>query len=250
MFDEPTTALDVTTQIEVLAAIKNAVAATNTAALYISHDLAVVAQIADEIMVLRHGRMVEYGPTAQIFSNPKHDYTKRLISVRQTAKGLDENTGDILLRVNGVDAGYTSNMPVLFNVSLEVRKGQTLAIVGESGSGKSTLACVVTGLLPPLRGDLAFDGQALAPSFGARSVETLRDVQIIGQMPDLALNPRQTVRDIIERPLSFYFRLNQSERRKRTEALIDQVEMPSHILEFIFVILGRAEHSYSTRTIN
>src|ERR1700712_2256090 len=161
VFDEPTTALDVTTQIDVLAAIKHAIEETNTAALYITHDLAVVAQISDDIMVLRHGKTIEYGTAQQIIEAPREAYTQALVNVRQALRPEAAVQTDTLLKVENVTAGYSNGFKVLFDVSLHLPKGQTLAIVGESGSGKSTLARVITGLLPPQEGKNSFDGKAL-----------------------------------------------------------------------------------------
>lgn len=226
VFDEPTTALDVTTQIEVLAAIKHAIARTGTSALYISHDLAVVAQIADEILVLRNGRMVERGSVDDIFNSPQEDYTRRLVSMRQTEKQAGAETHDNLLSIVGIEAGYTPSVSVLQDVSLDLGRGETLAVVGESGSGKSTLARVVTGLLPASAGHLRFDGKGLPSELAARTPETLRNIQIINQIPDLALNPRQTVEAILSRPLAFYFGLKGSELKRRVAGLLDQIELP------------------------
>ncbi|GAB4374011.1 MAG: ABC transporter ATP-binding protein [Kiloniellaceae bacterium] len=225
VFDEPTTALDVTTQIDVLAAIKRAIEETHTAALYITHDLAVVAQISDDIMVLRHGNMVEYGPVQQIIEAPREDYTRDLVSVRQIQKQEAPEQADALLRIDGVDAAYSGHFKVLHDVSVHLPRGQTLAVVGESGSGKSTLARVITGLLPPSRGEVRFKDQALPPKFAERNKEQLRQIQMLYQMADTAMNPRQTVRDIIGRPLTFYFGLRGQEKTRRVAELLEQIEM-------------------------
>ncbi|MCB2104502.1 MAG: ABC transporter ATP-binding protein, partial [Rhodobacteraceae bacterium] len=135
VFDEPTTALDVTTQIDVLAAIKEAIHATGVAALYITHDLAVVAQVSDDIMVLRHGKTVEYGTVSQIIETPKEDYTRALVSVHAIAHEEKPATAEPVLKVENVTARYKgTNFDVLKNVSVELHPGQTLAVVGESGS--------------------------------------------------------------------------------------------------------------------
>ncbi|WP_193368713.1 ABC transporter ATP-binding protein [Pelagibius marinus] len=225
VFDEPTTALDVTTQIDVLAAIKRAIEETHTAALYITHDLAVVAQISDDIMVLRHGNMVEYGSVQQIIEEPKEDYTRDLVSVTQTLKDEAPDQSDSLLRIDSVDAAYSGDFKVLHDVSVHLPRGQTLAVVGESGSGKSTLARVITGLLPPSRGEVIFKGAALPPEFANRNKEQLRQVQMLYQMADTAMNPRQTVRDIVGRPLTFYFGLRGAEKTRRVAELLEQIEM-------------------------
>jgi peptide/nickel transport system ATP-binding protein len=225
IFDEPTTALDVTTQIEVLAAIKEAIHDTGVAALYITHDLAVVAQVADDIMVLRHGRRVEYGSTRQIITAPQEAYTQALVSVR-SIDHPEKPEAPAVLSVKGVTARYRgTNFDVLKNVSLDLPAGQTLAVVGESGSGKSTLARAITGLLPPSQGRISFAGRDLTPEQRARSRDDLREIQMIYQMADTAMNPRQTVGTIIGRPLEFYFGLKGEAKRKRMQELLEQIEM-------------------------
>ena len=230
VFDEPTTALDVTTQIEVLAAIKRAIAETHTAALYITHDLAVVAQISDDIMVLRHGKTVEYGATRQIIEAPREDYTKALVSIRQTKREETRETGGVLLRADGISAGY-AGLNVLHDVSLVLSKGQTLAVVGESGSGKSTLARVITGLLPPAAGTISFVGKVLPAARKDRQREQLRRIQMIYQMADTAMNPRQKIRDIIGRPLTLYFGMHGKAKTERVGELLDQIEMGPQFLD-------------------
>ncbi|WP_046118827.1 ABC transporter ATP-binding protein [Ensifer aridi] len=231
VFDEPTTALDVTTQIDVLAAIKHAIEETHTAALYITHDLAVVAQISDDIMVLRHGKTVEYGTTKQVIEAPKEDYTRALVSVRQTKRDEATDQSGTLLKIENVHAAYGNGFKVLHDVSMHLPKGQTLAIVGESGSGKSTLARVITGLLPPTEGHITFEGKELPRTLKGRSREELRRIQMIYQMADTAMNPRQTVRDIIGRPLSFYFSMHGARKTERVKELLDQIEMGSRFLD-------------------
>ena len=226
VFDEPTTALDVTTQIDVLAAIKEAIRDTGVAALYITHDLAVVAQVSDHIMVLQQGAMVEYGTTDQIINNPQEEYTQALVSVRSIQHEEKQPTDNPLLRVENITARYRgTDFDVLKNVNVELHPGQTLAIVGESGSGKSTLARVITGLLPPNEGQIVFDGRNLSPALAQRSYEDLRELQMIYQMADTAMNPRQTVGTIIGRPLEFYFGLKGKARQERIQELLDEIEL-------------------------
>lgn len=226
IFDEPTTALDVTTQIDVLAAIKTAIAETGVAALYITHDLAVVAQVSDEIMVLRHGKMVEHGSVQQIIEAPRQAYTQALISVRSIEHQEKTPTATPLLVVQNVSARYGAMArDVLTNVSVQVHPGQTLALVGESGSGKSTMARVITGLLPPRAGTITFDGRPLPRALRQRPREDLRQIQMIYQMADVAMNPRQTVATIIGRPLEFYFNLRGAERDARVQDLLDAIEL-------------------------
>ena len=226
VFDEPTTALDVTTQIDVLAAIKEAIRDTGVAALYITHDLAVVAQVSDHIMVLQQGAMVEYGTTDQIINNPQEEYTQALVSVRSIAHEEKTPTDTPFLRVQNITARYRgTDFDVLKDVNVDLHPGQTLAIVGESGSGKSTLARVITGLLPPSQGSITFDGRTLSPDLPTRSLEDLRELQMIYQMADTAMNPRQTVGTIIGRPLEFYFGLKGKAKQARIQELLDEIEL-------------------------
>lgn len=225
VFDEPTTALDVTTQIDVLKAIKDAIRDTGVAALYITHDLAVVAQVSDHIMVLRHGRMVEYGTTDQIINAPQEEYTQALVSVRSITHE-EKHPTEPVLRVENITARYKgTDFDVLHDVSVDISPGQTLAVVGESGSGKSTLARVITGLLPPSSGKITFAGRTLSPDQPSRSIEDLRELQMIYQMADTAMNPRQTVGTIIGRPLEFYFGLKGAEKQKRIQELLNEIEL-------------------------
>ena len=232
VFDEPTTALDVTTQIDVLAAIKDAIRDTGVAALYITHDLAVVAQVSDEIMVLRYGKMVELGATATIIQAPTQEYTRALVSVRSIAHDEKKPDTQPLLEVRNVTASYSGRqVKVLDGVSVQLSLGQTLAVVGESGSGKSTLARVVTGLLAPLQGDILFEGKAVPPRLPDRSKEQLRELQMIYQMADVAMNPRHTVGKIIGRPLEFYFGMKGDEKKHRVQQLLDEIEMGSGYID-------------------
>lgn len=227
IFDEPTTALDVTTQIEVLAAIRGVVRQFGTAAIYITHDLAVVAQMADRIMVLRYGNVIEETDTRTMMSAPKEPYTKALWSVRRfrsepkPAPGASQTP---VIRIDDITAAYGS-VAVLKNVSFDIHARRTVAVVGESGSGKSTLARVMTGLLPPQTGAIAFKGTTLPTSYRDRSRDQLRRIQMVSQMPDTALNPRQTVRDVIGRPLEFYLGVRGREKEDRIRRLLGKIEL-------------------------
>ncbi len=233
VFDEPTTALDVTTQIGVLAAIRQAVQQTGSAAIYITHDLAVVAQMADRIKVMRDGCEVEEAPTRQMIEAPRQDYTRSLWAVREfrrPARRLPRAEAPTI-RIKAVTAGY-GHSDVLSDVGFDIPRGATVAVVGESGSGKSTTARVVTGLLPPRAGEVQLNGGALPPRLAQRSPEQLRAVQMIYQMADTALNPRQSIRQILSRPLQFYLGLSGRARETRLHRLMEQIELePDRFLD-------------------
>ncbi len=233
IFDEPTTALDVTTQIEVLAAIKDVVTQFNTAAIYITHDLAVVVQLADRIMVLRYGDLVEESTTREILNTPKQQYTKDLLAVRTFKKDSEPATESQvpLIEISDLHASYGGGIKVLEDINLAVERCRTVAIVGESGSGKSTLARAVTGLLPPMQGTVKYSGEVLPRSYKNRSKDQLRQIQMIYQMPDVALNPRQKLRDVIGRPLGFYFGMSGSERDRKVRELLEMIELPGNYID-------------------
>jgi len=227
IFDEPTTALDVTTQIEVLAAIRDIVEQFDTAAIYITHDLAVVAQMANRIKVLLRGDEVEEAETRAMLSAPREDYTKSLWAVRsfqRPAKPAISTGATPIVSLKDVSASYGKS-PVLFDVAFDIHAGRTVAVVGESGSGKSTTARCITGLLPPSQGHIEFNGEALPLDYRKRSKDQLRQVQMIYQMADTALNPRSSIGDIIGRPVQFYTGLTGSAKRKRVEELLAQIEL-------------------------
>jgi peptide/nickel transport system ATP-binding protein len=227
IFDEPTTALDVTTQIEVLAAIRDAVRDLQLAAIYISHDLAVVAQMAERVIVLRHGREVEENATAEMLAAPREAYTRSLWAVRAFAAPAKPELapGEApILSIEAVSAGY-GGVDVVAEVSLKVGRGRSLAIVGESGSGKSSLARVVTGLLPARAGRVLFEGEPLAPRLAARTRRTIGAIQMVSQMPDTALNPRQRVAEAIGRPLELHGSLRGAAKRARVDALLEELEL-------------------------
>ena len=230
IFDEPTTALDVTTQVEVLTAMRAIVEKYNTAAIYITHDLAVVAQMADAIKVLRYGETVEDAPTRQMMSDPQEAYTQSLWAVRSIEKP-PQPAIDTILEINQVHASYGKSVKVLKDISIKVPRGQTIAVVGESGSGKSTAARVITGLLPQLEGEITFNGSPLPAALKNRSKKQLQSIQMIYQMADTAMNPRHTVRDIIGRPLSFYLGLTGQAQDQRIMQLLHLIELDESFLD-------------------
>ena len=224
IFDEPTTALDVTTQVEVLVAMRAIVEKFNTAALYITHDLAVVAQMADIIKVLRYGKEVEEADTRKMLKSPKEEYTKSLWSVRALEKA-EAPSDDIILSINNVDAAYNGSLKVLHDVNIRIPRGRTVAVVGESGSGKSTTARVITGLLPPMVGNVEFNGKTLPAELKDRTKDQLQRIQMIYQSADTAMNPRQTIAEIIGRPLEFYHGLSGMQKQDRVLELLKMIEL-------------------------
>ncbi len=232
VFDEPTTALDVTTQVEVLASFRKLIREHGTAAIYITHDLAVVAQIADDIMVLRHGNMVEHGLCDDILQRPQQDYTRRLVADRaQRDAAATVGDGETLLEVSNVTASYSALSRVVDDVSLSLKRGDTLAVVGESGSGKSTMARVIVGLLARESGELRFEGKTLSPQLVDRSREERRRIQMIYQSPDVALNPNQTLLEIIGRPVQFYFNRSRAQVRERVLELLRMMDLPESFID-------------------
>ena len=194
------------------------------------HDLAVVAQMADVIKVLRYGETVEESGTRKMLSAPEEEYTQSLWAVRSIEKE-GEKADNAIIEMRAVDASYGGGVKVLNNVNIAVPRGRTVAVVGESGSGKSTAARVITGLLPPLSGDIVFDGEVLPAAVKSRSKEQLRRIQMIYQMADSAMNPRHTVRDIIGRPLEFYFGMQGRDVDNRVVELLKMIELDETFID-------------------
>ena len=241
VLDEPTTALDVTTQIEVLKAFKKVIREEKAAAIYVTHDLAVVAQIADHIVVLYGGEIMEQGSAEQIINNPGHAYTRRLMdAVRpkpQAGQGVavsgDHHREVANVQVQNMTAGYgklSNGEPaavILRNVNVDVKNGHVVGVIGESGCGKSTMARVIAGLLPPAKGTLKLDGKELEGNLYDRSLEELHKIQFVFQMADTALNPKQTISEILGRPLEFYHNVRGKEKQKRVAEILEMVELPA-----------------------
>ena len=240
LLDEPTTALDVTTQIEVLKAFKAVIKQEGSAAIYVTHDLSVVAQIADHIVVLYAGDTQEHGTAEQVINLPGHDYTRRLMAAVRPPPAAgqgDELSGEHqrdvpALEVKNITAGYgkqkdgTPVVLVLRDVNVAIERGHTVGVIGESGCGKSTLARVMSGLLPASGGDVLLDGESLQPDLKNRTREQLQKVQFVFQMADTALNPHQRIDHILGRPLEFYIGLKGGEKRQRIGELLHMVELP------------------------
>jgi len=234
ILDEPTTALDVTTQVEVLKTFKTAIASAGASAIYVSHDLAVVAQMADRILVLKDGVTQEQGAADQILTRPRADYTRTLMAaarpaLRQPAKAKADEP---VLEVAGLTAGYgpirdgIPAIPVVRDVGFELSRGSALGVIGESGSGKSTIARAIAGLLPRASGSVRLGDEELAPALDRRTRDQLRRVQIVFQNADTALNPAHTVGETLARPLRFYFGLQGEAAAKRVEELLDLIHLP------------------------
>jgi peptide/nickel transport system ATP-binding protein len=237
ILDEPTTALDVTTQIEVLHAFRRVVREHRTTAVYVTHDLAVVAQMADRILVLRDGAQREIGATPQIIGQPQDEYTRSLIAAASPKPRAMEAAPEgekPLLEIRHLLAGYgvvgkdgRPASPVLDDVSLTLKRGQAVGVIGESGSGKTTLARVVAGLVGPAAGQVLFDGKPLPALVAQRTPEELRRIQIVFQMADTALNPAHTISDILARPLQLYRGLKGDALQRRIAQLLDLVQLPA-----------------------
>ena len=244
VLDEPTTALDVTTQIEVLKAFKKVIKEQKAAAIYVTHDLAVVAQIADRIIVLYNGSIQEKGPANSVIDTPKHPYTDRLMKAvrplpKDTAELRDSTTKKNLknsLSVKDVLAGYgginngVPKITVLEDINVEIGKGEVVGVIGESGSGKSTLARVISGLLPSAEGHVSLFDSTLPPDLRKRSRDQLRRIQFVYQMADTALNPRHTIERIVGRPLEFYHGMKGEKRKRRLVELLEMVELPKEFI--------------------
>ncbi|MYH91512.1 MAG: ABC transporter ATP-binding protein [Gammaproteobacteria bacterium] len=226
IFDEPTTALDVTTQIEVLSAIRDIVNQSGTAAIYITHDLAVVAQMADRVKVLLKGAEIEEADTRTMLRAPRDTYTKSLWAVRSfqaTPKKIESTTRPVV-SVQNVSAAYETQL-VLTDVSFDIFPCQTVAVVGESGSGKSTAARVMTGLLEPSSGSVKLRDEPLPSVYTDRSKKQLQEIQMIYQSADTALNPKQRIREIIGWPIEFYTGLKGNANENRIHELLTMIEM-------------------------
>ena len=250
IFDEPTTALDVTTQIEVLQSFRDVLRQRGTTAVYVSHDLAVVSQVADHIVVLQRGRACESGSMQQVLGAPQDAYTRSLVAAHRPSRGgpvqVQSDRADAavagsaatpLLRLRGVIAGYgrrgadgLPQNPALHDLDLSLARGATLGVIGESGSGKSTLARVIAGLVPAARGTLDFDAAPLAPALAGRSREQFRRIQLVFQDADTALNPAHSIERILARPLELYHGQRGAAAGAEVKRLLDLVQLPGALI--------------------
>jgi len=239
--DEPTTALDVTVQAQVISVLEGRLDGSDSALLLITHDLPVVAGVTSDVLVLHEGKLVDSGPTAELFRRPLHPYTRQLVEavppMSRTGvvpdKAPPPASGETVIETSDVVKTFrlrrrrlTDPAPVLTavdHVDLDVRRGETFGIVGESGSGKSTLARMLVGLIPPDTGRIVVDGTEV--SAGGDLTRLRRSVQMVFQDPMGSLDPRMLVRDIIAEPLRS-LRIG-GDHRRRTEELLEAVAMPS-----------------------
>lgn len=232
--DEPTSALDVTVQRRILDHLAGRTAESGTAVLLITHDLGVAADRADRIVVMRHGRIVESGTAAEVFTEPRHEYTRRLLAAAsgtgRSRRPARAPAATPLLSAHGLRKSFRvargTTLAAVTDVSLTVDRGETLAIVGESGSGKSTTARIIARLERPDRGTVEFDGTDIGGLRGARLREWRRRVQIVYQNPYASLNPKLTVGAIIAEPLRAFGVGDRPTRGDRVAELLDQVALP------------------------
>jgi peptide/nickel transport system ATP-binding protein len=192
----------------------------------------VVAQIADRIMVLRHGKIVETGPTQAILTSPRTEYARALVAERKAAelgvKTRERDRADTVLTVEDVTVSY-GRRDVVRAAQFTIARGETVAVVGESGSGKTTLAYAICGLVAARAGCISFEGAPLAPHYTRRTREELRRIQLVFQLPDVALNPRHSVGLIVGRPAAFYFGMKGPDLKVRVAELLVSVGLDPSI---------------------
>ena len=259
--DEPTTALDVTIQAEILALMDRLKRETGTAVMFITHDMAVVAQMADRVVVMYRGNKVEEGPVEQIFENPQHDYTKALLAAvpklgEMRGKAAPEpmkllgvegqkiapilGTDEVLLTVRNLTTRFPvkggffrrtiANVHAVEDVSFTLNRGQTLSLVGESGCGKSTAGRSILRLVEPLSGTIDLDGVDIM-QLGPRGLREARlDMQMIFQDPFASLNPQMQLMDQVAEPLRNYGNNSADAIRERVSMLFDRVELPRNFM--------------------
>ena len=251
ILDEPTTALDTTTEMQVLKLVKKLRDRLGTALVYITHDLTLTDYMCENVLVMRDGKVVERGRASQIFSDPQTDYGKMLVSaiprvdadIAEPTPRAENKATEALLKVENLSFRYAQRWSIeaLFNpqeeqlavddVSFELQRGETLGLVGESGSGKSTLANVVVGLLAPTSGDVTFDGASIKMIDKYRSEELRRRIQIVFQDPLSSLNPRRRIESILTRPLRIFFGMNGRAARDRAVELLEDMELSADLLK-------------------
>ncbi|MEO1778105.1 MAG: ABC transporter ATP-binding protein, partial [Pseudomonadota bacterium] len=255
--DEPTTALDVTIQAEILALIDRLKRETGTAVMFITHDMAVVAQMADRVVVMFRGNKVEEGSVEEIFENPQHPYTQALLAAvpklgemrgkaapepmkllgrDQAAIAPIPGTGDVLLEVTGLTTRFAvkggffrrlvANVHAVEDLSFTINKGQTLSLVGESGCGKSSAGRSILRLVEPQSGQIVLDGKDIMALNDRDLREARRDMQMIFQDPFASLNPQMQLADQVAEPIHNFGTLSGSAIQDRVSMLFDRVELP------------------------
>ncbi|WP_309136387.1 ABC transporter ATP-binding protein [Nocardioides campestrisoli] len=247
--DEPTTALDVTVQAEILALLRRVRDRTGTSILLITHNMGVVAEIADRVMVLREGDVVEEGETGSLFADPRHPYTRQLLDsvLRLPAQGEAGEPvqlvapgpgpgGTPALRFTDVHVRYGSSrrgraFPAVTGVSLELAPGRVLGLVGESGSGKTTLGRLAAGLVPLAEGRVEVGGRDLFALPARQLRELRRDLAFVHQDPEASLDPRMSVGASIREPLDIHGVGTPAERRRRVHELLEAVRLPVDIVD-------------------
>ena len=250
ILDEPTTALDTTTEMQVLKLVKELRDRLGTALVYITHDLTLTDYMCENVLIMRGGKVMERGNASRIFSAPQTDYGKMLVSaiprvdadIAETTPTPEEKAIEPLLMVDHLSFRYAQRWSIdaLFNpqeeqlavdnVSFELKCGETLGLVGESGSGKTTVANVVVGLLAPTGGVVTFDGAPLNMTDKYRSAELRRRIQIVFQDPLSSLNPRRRIESILTRPLQIFFGMKGRAARDRAVELLEDVELSADLL--------------------
>jgi len=251
ILDEPTTALDTTTEMQVLKLVKELRDRLGMALVYITHDLTLTDYICENVLVMRDGKVVERGAASDIFSNPQTDYGKMLVSaiprvdadIAKPTPPTQKKATQPLLKVENLSFRYAQrwSLETLFNpqeeqlavddVSFELQRGETLGLVGESGSGKSTIANIVVGLMAPTKGSVTFDGDSINKIDKYRSEDLRRRIQIVFQDPLSSLNPRRRVESILTRPLKIFFGMSGPAARDRAVELLEDMELSADLLK-------------------
>ncbi|MEW9807262.1 ABC transporter ATP-binding protein [Mesorhizobium marinum] len=232
--DEPTTALDVTVQAQILALLADLKARKGMSMLFITHDLGIVRKVADRVCVMTHGRIVEEGPTKEIFANPQHDYTRHLLAAEPKGRPpASDPSAETVMAGSDVKVWFpikrgffrkvVDNVKAVDGIDVTVRAGQTLGVVGESGSGKTTLGLALARMISS-EGKIRFDGRDINElSFGAMR-PLRRELQIVFQDPFGSLSPRMSVSEIIEEGLAIHEpALSAAERDARVVAVLNEV---------------------------
>ena len=242
VLDEPTTALDKTTEAQVLDLIRRLRAARRGAMAIVTHDLNVVAGICDRVLVMQHGRVVEEGPVRDVFATPREAYTRILLGAALRVDDASEAPasagGAVLLEAAGLGFRYArpsllrraAAPPILADIGFALHRGEVLGVIGESGSGKTTLGGLVTGLLAPEAGTLRFDGASLRGLAAARSLAQRRRIQMVFQDPLSSLNPRRRVGEQVMRPMRLFHGLDQAAARARAARLFEELGLDARLL--------------------